>query len=216
LHDSHRVREMHQLHTGAGYRWSKLPSSRPWLIVAAVTSSAGAVSALLAPLRRSPGLFFVGLLFVFVGWLVRRAINARSRRALSDRAQALGRTGCRVMGLARHAGGIPYLKTYFDPAQMVVLGLSDAHFMLFLNDPLRIYVTIPLSDIVDIFAGEPEPARETWDEDSADEAFSSTPEILNIVARLGSRKTYRLVFHDFEPGTSATFWVEQVIAARGG
>ncbi len=215
MDDPRRVEEMYQLASGATSRWPKLPSSRLWLIVAAMTAVGGGVSALLALVQRSSGLFFVGLLLVSAAWFVSRAIDVRCRRAITERRQALDQTGCRVMGLARHAGGISYLKTYFDPAQPVVLGLTASHFILFLNNPLRTYVMIPFPDIVDIFAGTPDSARATWDEDSVNEAFSSAAEILNIVARLGSIKTYRLVFHDFEPGTSAAFWVEQIVAARG-
>jgi len=77
---------------------------------------------------------------------------------------------------------------------------------------LRVYVTIPFQDVIHVFTGVPAEADILWDEDNLDVELPSPAESLSVVARLGSSKAYRLVFHDFESSMSAHDWYEQIRA----
>jgi len=73
-------------------------------------------------------------------------------------------------------------------------------------------VTIPLQDVIRVFTGPPTEAEAVWDEDNADVSLPSSDDVLSVVARLGSKKTYRLVFHKFESGMSAHDWRDRIEA----
>ncbi len=213
MRDPRRLWEMYRLEPEATLHWPTMPRAGGWLAFSAALAATGSLVVFYSLLRAWPILSAAGLLLIAGAWLAHRSGQARRRRAMAMRRRVRNETGYLVLGLARHAGGIPYMKTYLHPSPPVVLGLSPTHLTVFLNNPLRIYVTIPLADVVHVFTGNAAPQESSWDEDSLDLSPGLSEDLLNVVARLGSKRTYRLVFHDFEPGVSAGFWQERIVRA---
>lgn len=208
-----RLWEMYRLEPEATLHWPALPRPGRWRAISGALATTGSLVVFFGLLHSLPILLAAGLLLIAGAWIAHRSSHNRTGRAIAVRQRVRDETGCQVIGLARHAGGIPYMKTYLRPSPPVVLGLSQTHLTVFLNDPLRTYVTIPLADVVQVFTGNPSPQEVSWDEDSLDPSPGLSEALLNVVARLGSRKTYRLVFHEFEAGTSAEFWRARIVRA---
>lgn len=210
--DESRVKEMYGQPAETTLRWPANPPARLYQRAADGLLLGSVALAAFAFLQSRPQLLIGSAAGVAVAFLLQRWEQRLGKQVAAEREHVCRELGCVVMGMAHQAGGIPYMKTYLRPSQPVVLGLSDTHLTVYLDDPLRVYVTIPFEDVIHVFTGLPAEADALWDEDSLDVALPSPANSLSVVARLGSTKAYRLVFHNFETGMSATEWYEQVKA----
>ncbi len=210
--EENRVEEMYGQSAETTLHWPANPPERLYQRAADALLLVSVALAAFAFLQSRPHLLIGSAAGVAVAFLLQRWEQRQGKQVAAERERVCRELGCAVMGLAHQAGGIPYMKTYLRPSQPVVLGLSETHLTVYLDDPLRVYVTIPFGDVLRVFTGLPAEADVVWDEDNLDVDLSSPADTLSVVARLGSTKTYRLVFHNFEPEMSATDWYEQMKA----
>ncbi|NOZ06389.1 MAG: hypothetical protein GXP41_08585 [Chloroflexi bacterium] len=207
-----RVEEMYGQPAETTLRWPTNPPVRRYQLAADALLLGSVALAAFAFVQSRPHLLLGSATGVAMAFLLQRWEQRLGEQVAAERERICRELGCVVMGMTHQAGGIPYMKTYLRPSQPVVLGLSETHLTIYLDDPLRVYVTIPFGDVLRIFTGLPAEADAVWDEDNLDVELSSPADSLSVVARLGGTKAYRLVFHKFETGMSAHDWYERIKA----